>query len=109
MQPQGSEARDARKHSIPRKQYRVPIQARAPAFFTFTGSTIAAQHTDFVPLADPAVVAAGRPARPGDSIILYGTGFGLTVPAFQAGEIADRTALLRDSISVTVGGVALRP
>lgn len=87
----------------------VPIQARAPAFFTFVGSTIAAQHTNFTPLADPAVVANGRPARPGDSIILYGTGFGLTVPAFQAGEIPDRTALLRDSISVTIGGVALRP
>ena len=42
-------------------------------------------------------------------IILYGTGFGLTVPAFQAGEITDRTALLRDSVSVTVGGVVLRP
>ena len=87
----------------------VPIQARSPAFFTFTGSTIAAQHTNFAPLADPAVIPAGRPARPGDSIILYGTGFGLTVPAFQAGEIADRTALLRDAISVTIGGVALRP
>ncbi|OFW30250.1 MAG: hypothetical protein A3J28_11870 [Acidobacteria bacterium RIFCSPLOWO2_12_FULL_60_22] len=87
----------------------VPIQARAPAFFTFTGSTIAAQHNDFAPLADPGVVATGRPARPGDLVILYGTGFGLTVPAFQAGEIADRTALLRDTITVTVGGAALRP
>ena len=87
----------------------IPIQARAPAFFTFTASTVAAQHSDFAPLADPAVVASGRPARPGDSIILYGTGFGLTVPAFQAGEIADRTALLRDSATVTIGGVALRP
>ena len=87
----------------------VPIQARAPAFFTFTGSTIAAQHNNFTPLADPAVIPAGRPARPGDSIILYGTGFGLTVPAFQAGEIADRTALLLDSITVIVGGAALRP
>jgi uncharacterized protein (TIGR03437 family) len=87
----------------------VTIQERAPALFTFDGSSIAAQHSDFAPLADPAVIATGRPARPGDLIILYGTGFGLTVPAFQTGEIADRTALLRDPVTVSIGGVLLRP
>jgi uncharacterized protein (TIGR03437 family) len=87
----------------------VPNQERAPALFTFDGSNIAAQHSDYVPLADPAVVAIGRPGRPGDLIILYGTGFGLTVPAFQAGEITDRSALLRDTVTVTIGGVFLRP
>jgi uncharacterized protein (TIGR03437 family) len=86
----------------------VTIAERAPAFFTFAGSSIAAQHSDFTPLADPAVVAAGRPARPGDTIVLYGTGFGLTVPAFQTGEIADRTALLRDPVTVNIGGVFVR-
>lgn len=87
----------------------VPVQARAPAFFTFAGPAIAAQHSTFEPLADPAVVPTGRPAKPGDLIILYGTGFGATVPAFQAGEIPDRPALLLDSASITVGGVAVRP
>ncbi|MGH9783559.1 MAG: hypothetical protein ACRD88_05185 [Terriglobia bacterium] len=87
----------------------VPIQERAPAVFTFSGSSIAAQHSDYVPVADPAVIATGRPARPGDLIILYGTGFGLTVPAFQAGEITDRTALLRDPVTVNIGGVSVRP
>lgn len=83
----------------------VPPQTHSPAFFTFGARSIAAQHSNFEPLADPAAVPGGRPGRPGDSIILYGTGFGPTVPAIAAGELADRPAPLPDPVSITVGGV----
>jgi uncharacterized protein (TIGR03437 family) len=89
----------------------VPQQAHAPAFFTFfsNGRNIAAQHTNFDLVADPSLLPGGRPAAPGDVVILYGTGFGLTEPLFLSGAIADRQARLRDPFAVTVAGVSLRP
>ncbi len=88
----------------------VRLGTLSPAFFLFGGSrSIAAQHADYSILADPAVVSGGTPARPGETVILYGTGFGLTEPVYQAGEIAGGLARLRESFSVTIGGITLRP
>jgi uncharacterized protein (TIGR03437 family) len=89
----------------------VPQQSHAPAFFTFfsNGRNIAAQHTNFDLAGDPGVIARARPVAPGDVVILYGTGFGLTEPLFASGAIADRQARLRDPFKVTVGGVTLQP
>jgi uncharacterized protein (TIGR03437 family) len=87
----------------------VMITDRAPGFFLFSGSTsIAAQHMNFEYLADPSVVPNARPARPGDIVILYGTGFGITEPVYQAGERAGEARLRSDDLSVTVGGITLR-
>src|SRR5207249_2667391 len=48
-------------------------QAFAPAFFTFSGSmSVAAQFAGSANVvANPAVVAGGRPAKPGDILTLY--------------------------------------
>lgn len=80
------------------------VAVYSPAFFTFNGASIAALTADFKILADPAVVASGVFAKPGDTVILYGTGFGYTNPVYQAGEFADGLAPLRDPFTVTVGG-----
>lgn len=85
------------------------VQAVSPAFFTF-GSTksIAAQFagtSDIV--ADPTVVSGARAAKPGELLTLYGTGFGATNPAMQAGQIPTGQAPLSGSITVTIGGVTL--
>jgi len=89
----------------------VQLQRYSPAFFTFfsNGRNIAAQHTNFDLLADPSVVSGARPIAPGGVALLYGTGFGMTEPAWQAGDIPDRLSRLRDTFSITVGGVTLRP
>lgn len=88
----------------------VTMQSVSPAFFLFgDGRSIAAQHADFKILADPNLIAGATPARPGEVVILYGTGFGLTEPVYQAGEVPDRVARLRESVTVSIGGTVLRP
>ncbi len=83
----------------------------SPAFFTFLPSlTVAAQiFPNYETLANPAVFPGARPAKPGEIAILYGTGFGATEPVFQAGELPNMPAPLRDPVTVMLGGVALAP
>lgn len=85
----------------------VTVNSHSPAFFTFNGRSIAAQTSDFRTIADPAVVAGGVAARRGDVVILYGTGFGLGEPVYQAGEVVSGQAPLRDRVTITVGGTTL--
>jgi uncharacterized protein (TIGR03437 family) len=86
-------------------------QALAPAFFTSSSAFnsppqgtnyIVAMHQD-----GTAVGPAGpssRPAAPGETIELHGTGFGATAPATPAGEIVS-PALLALPATVTIGGL----
>ena len=83
----------------------------SPSFFLFSDASgpksIAARHADFSVLADPAVVPGATPARPGEVVLLYGTGFGYSNPVFQSGEITLGQARLTDDFTVTVGNVTL--
>ena len=45
-----------------------------------------------------------RPAKPGDVIALFGTGFGKTDPVVPVGRIATVVATLKDQVNVTFGG-----
>jgi uncharacterized protein (TIGR03437 family) len=86
-------------------------QALAPAFFTSASAFnsppdgveyVVAHHQD-----GTAVGPAGpssRPATPGETIEVFGTGFGATTPATPAGEIVS-AALVAVSPTVTIGGV----
>lgn len=84
-------------------------QAFAPAFFVFgTSTSIAAQiGGTSIPCARPEVVAGGRPAKPGEVVTLYGTGFGDTNPSVPAGQLAAAAAKLTNPITVTIGGTTL--
>ena len=86
-------------------------QAFAPAFFIVPGSkTIAAQIAGgSIPVADPALVPGGRPAKPGELVTLYGTGFGDMNPSIAPGELAPGAAELVTPITVQIGGVTLSP
>jgi len=91
---------------------RVEMRTFSPAFFMFPNSrSIAAQHGDgsFRYLADPSVVPGATPAKPGQWVVLYGTGFGPTEPVYQAGEIAGGPARLREPFTISIGGITLRP
>jgi uncharacterized protein (TIGR03437 family) len=85
------------------------LQAFAPAFFVFgTSMSIAAEQAGTGSLvADPAVVAGASPAKPGDIVSLFGTGFGDTSATFVAGQLATGIASLTNPITVTIGGATV--
>ena len=85
----------------------VQIQSAQPAFFPW-GNFAVATRLDYS-LAVKAGTFPGTttlPAKPGDVIILWGTGFGPTSPAAPAGVQvpADTTYNTATTVSVTVGG-----
>ena len=84
-------------------------QAFAPAFFVFPGSmSVAAQFAGTGSIvANPAVVPGAKPAKPGDLITLYGTGFGDTSPRVPTGQLDAGVANLTNPVTVTIGGTAL--
>jgi uncharacterized protein (TIGR03437 family) len=79
----------------------------SPAWFTLNGKSIAAINAsrENAVVADPSVHPQGSPAKPGDVVVLFGTGFGYTDPVWQPGEFATKPSALRDAYTVTVGGV----
>lgn len=48
---------------------------------------------------------ATRPAKPGEIILLYGTGFGPTNPSVPSGMVFNVAAQLTENVTVTIGGV----
>jgi uncharacterized protein (TIGR03437 family) len=96
----------------------VQLQAFAPALFQFTGSryAIITRNGDNALIADPAEIPIATGARPGDVLILWGTGFGATNPDAPAGHVvsgapavATPPVILIDGAPVTVYGAALSP
>lgn len=49
------------------------------------------------------------PAYHREFIVFYGTGFGLTDPPFEAGELPDQAATVLLPPKITIGGVEMRP
>jgi uncharacterized protein (TIGR03437 family) len=47
---------------------------------------------------------ASRPAKPGDTIVLYGVGFGPVTPDIPAGQIVQQSNMLVNSLEVSLGG-----
>jgi uncharacterized protein (TIGR03437 family) len=85
------------------------LQTFSPAFFVFPNSTsIAAEEAGTGSLvADSSVVTGASPAKAGDVVSLFGTGFGAVSPAVAVGQLATGTPSLTNSISVTIGGATL--
>jgi uncharacterized protein (TIGR03437 family) len=84
------------------------LQAVAPAFFTYAGTNyaIASRLPDYAPLSDPSAVPGTAPAKPGDTVVLWGTGFGATNPAVPAGAAVGGAPAVVMPPTVTVGGVS---
>jgi len=84
------------------------IDLLQPALFTFNGSSVAARHADNVtPVAQPTVVPGGRPARAGDTVVLYATGLGLTNPVWASGDIIRSLSPLATPVTILVGGITV--
>ena len=80
----------------------VALRSSAPALFTLPaggGRYAATLHAAAYTLID-----AVHPAQPGESILVYGTGFGPTNPALVGGQMLTRPAALVNSVAVWIAG-----
>ncbi len=86
----------------------VQLRRIAPAMFVRGLGTArpiaAAVHLDGVPLGRPESETGTRAARPGDTVVFFGTGFGATNPPRPAGRLV-QAAPLASAFTVLVGGV----
>ena len=74
-------------------------QQFAPAFFTVSAVTyVAAVHLDGT------LVSKSNPAKPGEVIEVYGTGFGPTNPPLESGALVTKPEPLANAVTVTIGG-----
>jgi uncharacterized protein (TIGR03437 family) len=93
----------------------VAAQATAPEFFYFTtvgsgANPIAAVNAvtgGYVGAPGLISGATFTPAKPGDYLTLFATGFGATNPAFAPGVLPSGSAPVTAPVSITFGGVTL--
>ena len=79
----------------------------APAFFTLSGNYVTAQHADST-LVGAASLLPGvttRPAAPGETIQLYGTGFGPVNPLLPTSQLVTAPSPLANDATVIIGGL----
>ncbi|MCS6953689.1 MAG: family 16 glycosylhydrolase [Bryobacteraceae bacterium] len=89
-----------------------PVTAEArtfdPAFFLWAGKYVVATRTHFTSLVAPQELFPGRdasPARPGEIVILWGTGFGPTDPPAEEGRAVSGERRLRHEPEIRIGGL----
>jgi uncharacterized protein (TIGR03118 family) len=71
----------------------VTPQAVAPSFFVWdTASHIAATHADYSAIGTATSTPPGTPATPGETIVLWGNGWGATNPAAVNGQVLSGAA-----------------
>jgi uncharacterized protein (TIGR03437 family) len=85
------------------------LQSFAPAFFLLPSSTsVAAEDvTTGKIVADAGVYPGVVPAKPGDIVSLFATGFGDTNPMVAPGALASGQATITEPVTVQIGGVTL--
>ena len=86
--------------------FSVNASAATPAFFVNGGKYAAATHANGVGVG-PATLGSGgnfAPAKPGETIQLFGTGFGAPTLPSPAGQVPAAPAALANTVTVTVGG-----
>jgi uncharacterized protein (TIGR03437 family) len=88
------------------------VQLIAPALFPWPNNQPVATHTDFSIAAANGTFSGQTtvPAKPGEIIILWGTGFGPTMPAVPAGQEPGNNAgaNLTNPVSVTLDGTGIQ-
>jgi uncharacterized protein (TIGR03437 family) len=89
--------------------YSAQLQRYAPGFFTFDvqgGRYPAAVNGDGSYLGPPGLFGAvlqTKPAKPGSTILLFGTGFGPTNPPVPADRVFSGAAPITDPVNITIG------
>ena len=101
--------KNAAGESTPRT---VNLQAFSPALFAFSpqqsryAASVAPDGSYLGPPALFGTALTTRRARPGETILLFGTGFGPTNPAVPAGQEFSGAARLANDVRITIGGMA---
>ncbi|MCC6860884.1 MAG: IPT/TIG domain-containing protein [Bryobacterales bacterium] len=82
------------------------LQRFSPGFFPWPGNQAVATDANFNwrAKADTFPGVTTTPAKPGEVIILWGTGFGPTNPAIPAGQVVDQATTLAEAPVIRVGG-----
>jgi uncharacterized protein (TIGR03437 family) len=71
----------------------------APGLFPATAPYVVAQHG-----ADNSYVSTASPAKPGEVIILWGTGFGPANPVVTSGQVFSGANPTANPVTATIGG-----
>jgi uncharacterized protein (TIGR03437 family) len=79
-------------------EFTVNYATFTPGLFPATSPYIVAQH------ADNSYVTSTAPAKPGEVIVLWGTGFGPANPPVPAGQVFTGSNPLANNVSATIGG-----
>ena len=95
----------------------VTVSAATPEFFYFVLSGTGHNPVAAVDAVSGALIGATglikgltfRPAKPGDILTLFGTGFGATTPAFSPGELPSQIGPTVLAPQVSIAGIALAP
>jgi uncharacterized protein (TIGR03437 family) len=86
------------------------LQAASPGFFLWRGKYAVATRPDFSLVAPDGLFdgVTTVPAKPGDTVILWGTGFGATNPVVPQGVLppASPVANVANPVTVTIGNIA---
>ena len=94
--------------SLKSQPFTVQVQRAAPGLFMFDPENkryVAASRNDGSIIGKPTLYpGATTPARPGEVISLWGTGFGMTDPAVPEGQIVPSPLRLAATPIVTIGG-----
>jgi len=91
-----------RNNNVTSEPITAELQVSAPAFFLFDRYALAT-HADGSLVGPPDVIPGATPARPGEVIAVYGTGFGPTNPPVD-GLLVSEPANFVMAPSVTIGG-----
>ena len=83
-------------------------QPVSPGIFLFAGNYVVAQHADYSLVGKSGLIAGATttPAAPGETVVIWATGFGPSSPPLPTGQEVTTPALLADSVTFTIGGVA---
>ena len=101
----------------PSAAFNVSLQNLAPAFFAWypgtsdNGKYLIAQHLNYTNVGKTGLFPTApanftTPAQPGETIQLYGTGFGPTSPPIASGIATDKVYTLSPTPTATVGGLS---
>ena len=78
----------------------ISVQANAPQLFSLDGKSVLGTHAGGI------LLAKANPAAPGETIVVYGTGLGVTSPALIPGVVPADAVSLATLPAVTIGGSA---
>jgi uncharacterized protein (TIGR03118 family) len=84
----------------------IQTQTVAPSFLLLGGKYVAALHSDNKTIVGPTTLVANnsKPAQPGETVVMFGTGFGATNPPIPDGQVVTTPAPLIATPTVSIGG-----